>query len=127
MASQVRKSGYIVYLSYFISCLFVCFFFRFLVSILFCFDKRTCQPKFDAGELAQSFLILPVPVKVKLTLLMFFLSWLSIALLVNFFEVQNVMDLLWDQSAANHYDFNTDKVCNSLRIPVLIDTCAMRR
>ena len=58
---------------------------------------------------------------------MFFLSWLSIALLVNFFEVQNVMDLLCDQSAANHYDFNTDKVCNSLRIPVLIDTCAMRR
>ena len=25
-----------------------------------------------------------------------------------------------------HYDFNTDKVCNSLRIQVLVDTCAMR-
>ena len=25
----------------------------------------------------------------------------------------------------NHYDFNTDKVCNSLRIQVLVDTCAM--
>ena len=24
-----------------------------------------------------------------------------------------------------HYDFNTDKVCNSLRIQVLVDTCAM--
>ena len=26
-----------------------------------------------------------------------------------------------------HYDFNTDKMFNSLRIPVLIDTSAMRR
>lgn len=25
-----------------------------------------------------------------------------------------------------HYDFKTDKVYNLLRIPVLIDTCAMR-
>ena len=27
---------------------------------------------------------------------------------------------------ASHFDFNTDKVCNSLRIQVLIDTCAIR-
>ena len=27
---------------------------------------------------------------------------------------------------SDHYDFNTDKVCNSLRIQVLVDTCAMR-
>ena len=25
----------------------------------------------------------------------------------------------------DHYDFNTDKVCNSLRIQVSVDTCAM--
>ena len=28
-------------------------------------------------------------------------------------------------SKSHHYDFNTDKVCNSLRIQVLVDTCAM--
>ena len=27
---------------------------------------------------------------------------------------------------SSHYDLNTDKVCNSLRIQVLIDTCTMR-
>ena len=27
---------------------------------------------------------------------------------------------------SDHYDFTTDKVCNSLRIQVLVDTCAMR-
>ena len=34
---------------------------------------------------------------------------------------------LWHKQKPTHYDFTTDKVCNSLRIPVLIDTCAMRR
>ena len=28
-------------------------------------------------------------------------------------------------SVESHYDFTTDKVCNSLRIQVLVDTCAM--
>ena len=31
------------------------------------------------------------------------------------------------RNGGKHYDFNMDKVYNSLRIPVLIDTCAMRR
>ena len=37
----------------------------------------------------------------------------------------------WKQFQAvfmkQHNDFNADKVCNSLRIVVLIDTCAMTR
>ena len=30
------------------------------------------------------------------------------------------------QTRKEHYDFNTDKVCNFLRIQVLVDTCAIR-
>ena len=30
------------------------------------------------------------------------------------------------RNGGKHYDFNMDKVYNSLRIPVLIDTCAMK-
>ena len=31
-----------------------------------------------------------------------------------------------EESGKGHYDFNMDKVCNSLRIQVLIDSCALR-
>ena len=38
---------------------------------------------------------------------------------------QSHMPITHASHSCQHYDFNTDKVCNSLRIQVLFDTCAI--
>lgn len=57
----------------------------------------------------------------------FFLTPLFILINSGFFSSkQHTGDHCHHHDKPYHYNLNTDKVCKSLRIQVLIDTCAMR-